>query len=117
MSQFQRLQYKLNEHYLYFLTNNDDLFEVLYGIDLLEIPTSRDNMLEAQCCIRIEPQIKHVQIELYDYKGYCFRIELKDENWLLCDEDQAGLLKFKETLTRQIINIWWKTNNPGHEVP
>lgn len=35
-----------------------------------------DKMDLAQCCGRIEPKIVEVEIEIYNFKGYCFRIDL-----------------------------------------
>lgn len=47
MSAFEELQYKLNSNSLYFMSNDDDLRGVLYGLNLLDIPTNKDSMNDA----------------------------------------------------------------------
>jgi len=43
------------------LTRDDDIRGVLYGLNLLEIPSgNKDRMDDGQCCMRISDQVKHV---------------------------------------------------------
>lgn len=76
MSTFSKMQYKLNDNMLYFLTTDDDIRGVQYGFNLLDVPIKSDRMLQGDCCTRIEPQVHHVEIELYSYKGYCFQVDM-----------------------------------------
>jgi len=86
MSTFGKIQFKLNHKMLYFLTSADDLRGVLYGLNLIDLVTKRDNILRLECCARVEPLVKHVNIPLYQFKGYCFRIEMESEEFLICDD-------------------------------
>ena len=72
MSTFSRLQYKLSDKMLFFLNTNDDIRGIQFGLNLLDVPMKSDRMLLGDCCTRIQPQVNHVEIELYSYKGYCF---------------------------------------------
>ena len=67
--------------------------------------------------MRIEEENKYVSIELYSYKGYCFRIDLKHESWLLCDDDSNALTAFKNVLRQTIIRAWYRKNRPGQVAP
>lgn len=116
-SGFEELQYKLNTNSLYFMSQEDDLRGVLYGLNLMDVPVANDNLKQAQCCTRIEPNVKHVSIALYNFEGYCFRIELKSERWLLCTKKQGDIFDFKTLLQRQIIATYFMTNYPGMSVP
>jgi len=77
MSKFAKLQYKLNNRMLYFMDNENDIRSVLYGLNLIDVITKYDDITSLSCCARIEPSIKFVEIPLYQFKGFCFRIELK----------------------------------------
>ena len=44
LSEFRRVQYKLNMESLYFLDEDDSYRSVLYGIQLLNVPSRSDNM-------------------------------------------------------------------------
>jgi len=50
---------------LYFLTSADDIRGVLYGLNLKDIVSKSDNVDKLNCCARIEPFSKHVEIPLY----------------------------------------------------
>lgn len=87
MSTFGKIYFKLNHKMLYFLDTPNDLRGVLYGVNLLDVVTKKDNILSLDCCARIEPQVRHVEIPLYQFKGYCFRIELESSEFLICDDN------------------------------
>lgn len=91
MSKFAKLEYKLSEDMLFFLIEDNDYRGVQYGINLIDIPIKSDKLTIGDCCARIEPKVKHVEIELYGFKGYCFRIDMAQQNWLMCDEDMPTL--------------------------
>lgn len=74
-------------------------------------------MAIGDCCGRIEPQVKHVEIELYQFTGYCFRIDMAQSNWLICDEEMQTLSQFRELLVRSVIAAWYKINMPGLQPP
>jgi hypothetical protein len=53
MSVFAKLQYKLSEKMLFFLSVNDDYRGVQYGLNLLEVPIKSDKLKIGDCCGRI----------------------------------------------------------------
>jgi len=56
------------------MTNADDIRGVMYGLNLIDIVLDRDDIRKFDCCARIEPFVRHVEIPIYSFKGYCFRI-------------------------------------------
>lgn len=46
-SGFEELQYKLNTNSLYFMSQDDDLRGVLYGLNLMDVPVASDNIKQA----------------------------------------------------------------------
>lgn len=76
MSTFAKLQYKLSDNMLFFLTLDNDIRGVQYGINLVDVPIKSDKIVLGDCCARVEPNVKHVEIEIYSFKGYCFRIDM-----------------------------------------
>lgn len=102
---------------LYIMSAPDDFRNVQYGFGLMEVPMKSDKMEMAQCCARIEPEIHEVEISLYNFKGFCFRIDLTHQNWLFCDETVQPLMDFKKTLIDTIIKTWYHHNLPGRMVP
>ena len=49
------------------------------------MPSNGDDIKEFQCCSRIH-DVRHVQIELYDFKGYCFNVDGREVDYLLCND-------------------------------
>lgn len=54
---------------------------------------------------------------LYNFKGYCFRVDMVLQSWLFCDETVPPLMDFQKTLISTIIKAWFKVNQPGLQVP
>lgn len=117
MSVFAKLQYKLSDDMLFFLTQDDDYRGIQYGMNLIDIPIKSDKLVIGDCCARIEPKVKHVEIELYSFTGYCFRIDMSQQNWLLCDEDMPTLNTFRDLLVRATVAAWYRVNMPGLNPP
>lgn len=58
-----------------------------------------------------------MEIALYNFKGYCFKVDMAHQGWLFCDETTPPLMDFKKTLIATIIKAWYKVNLPGMPVP
>lgn len=107
--------YKLNDDYLYFLTG-DDLRGVSVGLELATVPMHSENVKEFECCARVH-EVKHVQIAVYDFTGYCFSVDGQSQDFLICQEKEGSLVELKQKLEEAVIANYYKRVLPGQEMP
>lgn len=103
----EKLPYIFNNRMLYFMESGNESYRgVNSGIDLASIIGKDDDPMNGQCCERIE-KVQHVKIEVYEFQGYCFHIDMMTEDYLFCDERQDGIAKFRELLVAYAMNAYF----------
>ena len=69
--------YVFNTKMLYFLEEPDNYRAISGGVSLSEIVSKKqDDPLNGDCCVRVEKS-EHLEISNYDFKGYCFHLDMK----------------------------------------
>lgn len=101
-----KLPYIINEKMLYFMDDAESYRGVNSGIDLASIVGKGDDPMNGVCCERIEKP-DHVKIELYEFKGYCFHLDMMTEDYMFCEEKQSDITSFREKLIAYALNAYF----------
>lgn len=101
-----KLPYIINSRMLYFLDEPNSYRGINSGIDLASVVSITDDCNNGQCCQRIQ-KVSHVEIAVYDFKGYCFHMDMPTENYLFCEIDQDLINAFREKLIASTMAAWF----------
>ena len=101
-----KLPYIINDKMLYFMDDASSYRAVNNGIDLASIVGKADDPMNGQCCERVE-KVDHVKIEVYEFKGYCFHLDMLTEDYMFCDEKKDKIDAFRQKLVAYAMNAYF----------
>lgn len=101
-----KLPYIINSRMLYFMDEPNSYRGINSGIDLASVVSITDDCNNGQCCQRIQ-KVAHVEIEVYDFEGYCFHMDMPTENYLFCEKDQDLINEFRAKLIASTMSAWF----------
>lgn len=97
----------INKNYVYFFESDSNYRSVDNGIELLKLVGKSDDPENGKCCGRAQ-RIKHLKIQPYEFEGYCFTLDMPENDYLFCQNDWDSIEQFRDKLIVGAMLSWFR---------